>query len=66
MAIDCVVYPKPSARGLPPPPLETDTGGAQDRARGDEDFAGLRAISSGRFAAAHRMEGVYAREQGCR
>lgn len=47
MDIKCVVYPKPSARGLPPPPLETDTGGAQDSARGDEDFAGLRPFHPG-------------------
>jgi uncharacterized protein (DUF58 family) len=47
MDIKCVVYPKPSERGLPPPPLETDTGGAQDATRGDEDFAGLRGFHPG-------------------
>ena len=47
MDIRCVVYPRPAPRGLPPPPLETDTGGAQDSYRGDEDFAGLRSFHPG-------------------
>jgi len=47
MNLQCVVYPRPSERALPPPPLETDTGGAQDSRRGDEDFAGLRAFNPG-------------------
>ena len=34
MELRCIVYPKPSPRGLPPPPQETDTGGAQDTTRG--------------------------------
>src|SRR4030095_3671237 len=63
MELRCVVYPKPSPRGLPPPPLETDTGGAQDTTRGDEDFAGLRA-----FHPRDSRRGIawkpYAREQG--
>jgi uncharacterized protein (DUF58 family) len=42
-----IVWPRPAARGVPPPSVETDTGGAQDRARGDEDFAGLRPFQSG-------------------
>ncbi|HEY6643447.1 DUF58 domain-containing protein [Povalibacter sp.] len=48
MDVKCVVYPRPAPRGLPPPPVETDTGGAQDSARGgDEDFAGLRSFHPG-------------------
>jgi uncharacterized protein (DUF58 family) len=47
MDVKCVVYPRPAPRGLPPPPVETDIGGAQDSARGDEDFAGLRSFHQG-------------------
>ncbi len=43
----CIVYPRPAPRGLPPPPLETDVGGAQLSSRGDEDFAGLRSFHPG-------------------
>jgi uncharacterized protein (DUF58 family) len=63
MDIRCVVYPKPSARGLPPPPLETDTGGATDSTRGDEDFAGLRAFHPGDSPRRIAWK-AYAREQG--
>ena len=59
----CIVYPKPSQRGLPPPPLETDTGGAQDTTRGDEDFAGLRAFHPGDSPRRIAWK-AYAREQG--
>ena len=47
MDVKCVVYPRPAPRGLPPPPVETDVGGAQDTHRGDEDFAGLRPFHPG-------------------
>jgi uncharacterized protein (DUF58 family) len=63
MDIGCVVYPKPSPRGVPPPPLETDTGGAQDTTRGDEDFAGLRAFHPGDSPRRIAWK-AYAREQG--
>ena len=63
MDIKCVVYPKPSARGLPPPPLETDTGGAQDAVRGDEDFAGLRTFHPGDSPKRIAWK-TYAKEQG--
>ncbi|HLS82953.1 MAG TPA: DUF58 domain-containing protein [Steroidobacter sp.] len=43
----CVVYPRPSERGAAPPPLQTDTGGAQETLLGDEDFAGLRTFHDG-------------------
>jgi uncharacterized protein (DUF58 family) len=44
----CVVYPRPSERGRKAPPLETDTGGAQDTiVKGDDDFAGLRSFHPG-------------------
>ena len=63
MNIRCVVYPRPSERGVPPPPLETDTGGAQDAVRGDEDFAGLRAFHPGDSPRRIAWK-AYAREQG--
>jgi uncharacterized protein (DUF58 family) len=63
MDIRCVVYPKPGPRGLAPPPLETDTGGAQDTTRGDEDFAGLRAFHAGDSPRRIAWK-AYAREQG--
>lgn len=63
MNMACVVYPQPSARGLPPPPLETDTGGAQDTMRGDEDFAGLRPFQPGDSPRRIAWK-AYAREQG--
>jgi len=63
MNLTCVVYPKPSTRNIPPPPLETDTGGAQDSARGDDDFAGLRAFHPGDSPRRIAWK-AYAREQG--
>lgn len=45
--MSCIVYPKPAERNAAPPPMETDTGGAQDSRRGDEDFAGLRTFHAG-------------------
>jgi uncharacterized protein (DUF58 family) len=63
MPIRCVVYPRPSERGMPPPPLETDTGGAQDASRGDEEFAGLRAFHAGDSPRRIAWK-AYAREQG--
>jgi len=45
--MSCIVFPQPAAHCEPPPPMETDIGGAQDSQRGDEDFAGLRTFQSG-------------------
>lgn len=42
-----IAWPRPAERGRPPPAVETDTGGAQDRARGDEDFVGLKPFQPG-------------------
>jgi uncharacterized protein (DUF58 family) len=42
-----IAWPKPAVRGRMPPGVETDTGGAQDRARGDHDFAGLKPFQAG-------------------
>lgn len=42
-----VVYPRPAEGGRAPPPQRTDTGGAQDDTRGEEDFAGLRNFRPG-------------------
>jgi uncharacterized protein (DUF58 family) len=63
MNVNCIVYPRPAPRGLPPPPLETDTGGAQDSIRGDEDFAGLRSFHPGDSPRRIAWK-AYAREQG--
>jgi uncharacterized protein (DUF58 family) len=63
MDMRCVVYPRPSERNLPPPPLETDTGGAQESMRGEEDFAGLRAFHAGDSPRRIAWK-AYAREQG--
>jgi uncharacterized protein (DUF58 family) len=63
LPVRCIVYPRPSERGVPPPPLETDTGGPQDRARGDEDFAGLRGFHPG-DSPRHVAWKAYARGQG--
>ncbi|GFE90919.1 DUF58 domain-containing protein [Steroidobacter agaridevorans] len=63
MNLTCVVYPKPAARGLSPPPVETDTGGAQDSVRGDEEFAGMRPFHPGDSPRRIAWK-AYAREQG--
>jgi uncharacterized protein (DUF58 family) len=63
MDLKCVVYPRPSERALPPPPLETDTGGAQDSARGDDEFAGLRSFHPGDSPRRIAWK-AYARERG--
>lgn len=63
MNMTCVVYPKPSPRGLTPPPVETDTGGAQDSRRGDEEFAGMRPFQPGDSPRRIAWK-AYAREQG--
>ncbi|MBL8271661.1 DUF58 domain-containing protein, partial [Steroidobacter sp.] len=63
MSLTCVVYPKPGPRGLAPPPVETDTGGAQDWGQGDEEFAGLRPFHPGDSPRRIAWK-AYAREQG--
>lgn len=63
MNLKCIVYPRPSPRALTPPPVETDTGGAQDCAKGDEDFAGLRPFHPGDSPRRIAWK-AYAREQG--
>lgn len=63
MNMTCVVYPKPAPRALTPPPVETDTGGAQDSLRGDEEFAGMRPFQLGDSPRRIAWK-AYAREQG--
>jgi uncharacterized protein (DUF58 family) len=63
MNLTCIVYPKPSQRRLTPPPVETDTGGAQDSKKGDEDFAGTRPFHPGDSPRRIAWK-AYAREQG--
>jgi len=63
MDLKAIVYPKPAPRSSPPPLLETDTGGAQDLSRGEEDFAGLRSFHSGDSPRRVAWK-AFAREQG--
>jgi uncharacterized protein (DUF58 family) len=42
-----IAWPAPAERNRTPPGVETDTGGAQDFARGDHDFAGLKPYQAG-------------------
>ncbi len=42
-----IAWPRPAPPGRVPPGVETDTGGAQDHAHGDEDFAGLKPYQPG-------------------
>lgn len=46
-AYEAIAWPAPAARGRVPPGVETDTGGAQEHAQGDHDFAGLRPFQPG-------------------
>lgn len=60
---EAIAWPAPAGRGRTPPGVETDTGGAQDRAQGDHDFAGLRPFQAG--DSLHRVAWkAYARGQG--
>jgi uncharacterized protein (DUF58 family) len=65
-----IAWPKPTDRGRPPPGVETDTGGAQDRARGDEDFTGLKAYQPGdslrriAWKAYARGQGLHTKQYG--
>lgn len=63
MEVSCIVYPRPAPRGSPPPLFDTDTGGAQDSTRGDEDFAGLRSFHPTDPPSRIAWK-AYAREQG--
>ena len=63
MDLRCIVYPRPSERGLPPPLIDVDTGGAQDFQRGDEEFAGLRSFQPSDSPRRIAWK-AYAREQG--
>jgi uncharacterized protein (DUF58 family) len=42
-----IAWPRPSEQRMPPRGVETDTGGAQDHAKGEEDFAGLKPYQPG-------------------
>jgi uncharacterized protein (DUF58 family) len=42
-----IAWPRPAEPGLEPPGVATDTGGAQDHARGDDDFTGLKPYQAG-------------------
>jgi uncharacterized protein (DUF58 family) len=42
-----IAWPAPAERDRIPPGVATDTGGAQERAQGDHDFAGLRPFQPG-------------------
>jgi uncharacterized protein (DUF58 family) len=60
---ESIAWPAPVERGRVPPGVETDTGGAQEHAQGDHDFAGLRPFQPG--DSLHRVAWkAYARGQG--
>lgn len=63
LEVKCLVYPKPSAPGSPPPPASFDTRNKQDWQRGDDEFAGFRAFHPGDPPARIAWK-AYAREQG--
>ena len=42
-----IAWPAPAERGRLPPGVATDTGGAQEHAQGDHEFAGLRPFQPG-------------------
>jgi uncharacterized protein (DUF58 family) len=58
-----IAWPAPAERGRVPPGVETDTGGAQEHAQGDHDFAGLRPFQPGDSLRRIAWK-VYARGQG--
>jgi uncharacterized protein (DUF58 family) len=60
---DAIAWPAPAERDRTPPGFETDTGGAQDFARGDHDFAGLKPYQSG-DSPRHVAWKTFARGQG--
>ena len=60
---DAIAWPAPTERGRTPPGVETDTGGAQDFAHGDHDFAGLKPYQSG-DSPRHVAWKAFARGQG--
>jgi uncharacterized protein (DUF58 family) len=58
-----IAWPRPAPPGRVPPGVATDTGGAQDHARGDEDFAGLKPYEPGDGLSKIAWK-TYARGQG--
>jgi uncharacterized protein (DUF58 family) len=58
-----IAWPAPAERDRIPPGVETDTGGAQDFARGDHDFAGLKPYQAG-DSLHHVAWKAFARGQG--
>jgi uncharacterized protein (DUF58 family) len=65
-----IAWPQPAERGRPPPGVETDTGGAQDRAKGEHDFTGLRPYQPGdplrriAWKAYARGQGLHTKQYG--
>jgi uncharacterized protein (DUF58 family) len=65
-----IAWPRPAERGRPPPGVETDTGGAQDSAKGEEDFTGLRPYQPGdplrriAWKAYARGQGLHTKQYG--
>lgn len=60
---DCIVYPRPAARGPRPPALERRAGDSQDDCHGEADFAGLRDFHPG-DSPRHIAWKNYAKQQG--
>jgi uncharacterized protein (DUF58 family) len=65
---EAIAWPAPADRGRVPPGVETDTGGAQEHAQGDHDFAGLRPFQPGdslrriAWKAYARGQGLYTKQ----
>jgi len=65
-----IAWPVPAPRGRTPPGVETDTGGAQDYARGEHDFVGLRPFQPGdslrriAWKAYARGQGLHTKQYG--
>ncbi|MBI1966008.1 MAG: DUF58 domain-containing protein [Betaproteobacteria bacterium] len=61
--MQCLVYPRPAAPGMPLPPAASSVGAGIERGRGQEDFSGLRQYHAG-DSPRHIAWKVAARDQG--
>jgi uncharacterized protein (DUF58 family) len=67
---EAIAWPAPAPPGRIPPGVQTDTGGAQDRARGDHDFVGLKPFEPGdslrriAWKAYARGQGLHTKQYG--
>jgi uncharacterized protein (DUF58 family) len=61
--LQCIVYPRPAATGLPMPPAAPSAGAGAERGQGQEDFSGMRPYHRG-DSPRHVAWKVAARDQG--